>query len=1356
MKKVIILLVFVTNLAFGKNKIYIQNWLNLNEQQYIENLIACQTTLDDLKWSYHDWPKHNTKSKPLFSQIVNAKKIRESVLENLKMQAVLVDEFGFEITPAMLQRDLDRMANNTRDSKRLKQMFAALNNDARTIAQCISRPYLVQKNFTRLFYNSKSIHENVKSQAQADVNKYITTKNLDQTNAETNTVIYVINNGQLKSSLELATHENTIDLDESDFQQKILELKNQNLQEGDKAFIYREILNQTAESIKVKVFKWPKMKHADWLATQQQRKYLPHSQNSHYALPAITGSEKTFNRNLEDTWDLKWYEPEHRHSHTAVWTGSEMIIWGGGSNTGGRYNPVNDSWLETSTINAPVSRNLHEAVWTGSEMIVWGGGNHNTGGRYDPISDSWTATSVGANVPTGRFNFTAVWTGSEMIIWGGGSNTGGRYNPDTDTWLPTSIDPNTPNSRAEHTAVWTGSEMIIWGGFRNNGGRYNPNTDSWIAIDNTGANVPESRGAHTAVWTGTEMIVWGGQHNGVFNNGGRYNPIDNSWTPLSTDTGVPSARNAHTAVWTGTEMIVWGGRNGGVFLESGARYNPITNTWATTDAGNNSPTNRYLHTAIWSGSEMLVWGGFNSSRVNSGGRYDPAGDSWIEIGNDQNVPSARWLQSTIWTGSEMLVWGGSDDDTNELNNGGRYNPVTDAWLSISEGTNSPLGKRWHSAIWTGTEMIIWGGISNTGFTNTGGRYNPLTDSWITTSLGANVPSARSGHTAIWTGSEMIIWSGDSSETGGKYHPDSDVWEPTSLVDVPIGRFSHSAVWSGSEMIIWGGFNATNLNSGGRYNPVNDTWVPTNINNGGSGDGAPEGRRDHSVVWTGTEMLVWGGRGATSNLNTGGRYSPQNDSWNDMSETDAPSARFWNSTVWTGSEMIVWGGFNNIDTGGRYDPINNTWQSTSMGASLPSPRYRHGAAWTGSEMLIWGGRRGNSNTGPLTNTLGIYYPYNTFVINGNLTGLNGDEVVLQYNGANITLTDNGGFVIDNAVIEGNDYNINVISNPQNPTQVCSVTNGIGTDIMNDVTVDINCIDVSFNVGVTVTGLVTGNSVILENNGGDALVVNTNNSLSNFSQPILEGMNYSITINSQPTSPNQICSIAAGQASGTVNGSDINVPVTCVTESYNLGVTVTGLAAGNSVTLTNNGGDALVVNNNNTLTNFSQPISDGMDYLVSVSNQPTSPNQVCSITSGQETGTVNGTDVSVMATCVTNDYFILVTVSGLTENNSIELSTNGQSLVFNSNTTLSFPDPLTDGTAYMVSITQQPNMPNQSCTVLGGNGADNDGSGEIDGLDVDITVSCNGIPMKVPNTFTIFQLLLLIGLFCFMAYRTKPGN
>src|SRR5438876_3819498 len=73
---------------------------------------------------------------------------------------------------------------------------------------------------------------------------------------------------------------------------------------------------------------------------------------------------------------------------------------------------TDDSWTATSTTGAPAARAFHTAVWTGSEMIVWGGfnngSNFNTGGRYNPSTDSWTATST-TGAPAGRSYHTAVW-----------------------------------------------------------------------------------------------------------------------------------------------------------------------------------------------------------------------------------------------------------------------------------------------------------------------------------------------------------------------------------------------------------------------------------------------------------------------------------------------------------------------------------------------------------------------------------------------------------------------------------------------------------------------------------------------------------------------------------------------------------------------------------------------------------------------------------------------------------------------------------------------------------------------------------------------------------------------------------
>jgi len=344
-----------------------------------------------------------------------------------------------------------------------------------------------------------------------------------------------------------------------------------------------------------------------------------------------------------------------------------------------------------------------------------------------------------------------------------------------DTWTATTT-VNAPEARETSTAVWTGSELIIWGGSTlhgslNTGGRYSPALDSWTATSTT--NAPEARGGQSTVWTGSEVIIWGG-FNGVdvLNTGGRYNPIIDSWTSTGT-TNVPAARDQHSAVWTGSEMIVWGGHGINVKFNSGGRYNPSTDSWVATSTVN-APAARWEHRAVWTGSEMIVWGGSDDSNyLHTGGRYDPSTDSWTPTGL-VNVASGRVHNTAVWSGSEMIVWGGVDETFNDCNTGGRYSPVDDSWAATSIG-NAPSPRDSHTAVWTGNEMMLWGGVFCCPVVdfNTGGRYTPGTDSWMATST-TNAPFARANHSAVWTGSEIIAWGGFNFEqqvyfnTGGRY------------------------------------------------------------------------------------------------------------------------------------------------------------------------------------------------------------------------------------------------------------------------------------------------------------------------------------------------------------------------------------------------------------------------------------------------------------------------------------------------------------------------------------------------------------------------------------------------------------
>lgn len=348
---------------------------------------------------------------------------------------------------------------------------------------------------------------------------------------------------------------------------------------------------------------------------------------------------------------------------------------------------------------------------------------------------AWSPVATPAGF-LGRSAHTAVWTGTQMIVFGGENvfagesrmSTAASYRPATDSWsLMSTVG---ARARARHSAVWTGTRMIVWGGRPNDsdsaGEAYDPETDTWSSIASVDAPPARSSG-HSAVWTGTEMIVWGGIASGGtrYNTGGRYDPTLNRWRTMST-TGAPSPRSAHVAVWTGTEMVVWGGGSTST-LADGAAYDPARDAWRPV-TGTGAPTARLGARAIWTGAVMIVWGGgggadLGGAERHDGGVYDPARDAWTLFA----TPASRSvkLNAAVWTGAAMMVWGGSTGSGPEvyLNEGAAFEPAVSR-LTLLPTIGAPTRRTSPSAVWTGSEMIVWGGYEGTSVASTGARYRP--------------------------------------------------------------------------------------------------------------------------------------------------------------------------------------------------------------------------------------------------------------------------------------------------------------------------------------------------------------------------------------------------------------------------------------------------------------------------------------------------------------------------------------------------------------------------------------------------------------------------------------------------------
>ena len=229
---------------------------------------------------------------------------------------------------------------------------------------------------------------------------------------------------------------------------------------------------------------------------------------------------------------------------------------------------------------------------------------------------------------------------------------------------------------------------------------------------------------------------------------------------------------------------------------------------------------------------------------------------------------------------------------------------------------------------------------------------------------------------------------------------------------------------------------------------------------------------------------------------------------------------------------------------------------------------------------------------------------------------------------------------------------------------------------------------YTVGGTVSGLPTGTSIVLQNNGGDSITVSSNSSFT-FPTAITNGGKYNVIIATQM--PGQTCSVSGG--AGAVNAANVStIGIACVPATYTIGGTVSGLAPGTSVVLSDNGVDPTTVGTNGAFA-FAAPITAGNNYSVTVATQPTE--QTCVVSAG--TGAVTTANIAMVnIVCAHTLHSISGTVTGLGGGTSIVLQNNGtDSVSVSTNSKFTFATAIPNGGHFNVTIGTQPLY--QTCRV-----------------------------------------------------------
>ena len=166
------------------------------------------------------------------------------------------------------------------------------------------------------------------------------------------------------------------------------------------------------------------------------------------------------------------------------------------------------------------------------------------------------------------------------------------------------------------------------------------------------------------------------------------------------------------------------------------------------------------------------------------------------------------------------------------------------------------------------------------------------------------------------------------------------------------------------------------------------------------------------------------------------------------------------------------------------------------------------------------------------------------VGGTLTGLRGSGLELSLNALwSLEPTADGDITFrDGFLDDGTSFEVVLVNQPESPSQTCSLSGGEGVINGADIVdMRVTCQTNRFYVGGNVTGLV-GQGLTLSLNGVGALAVEENGTFRFEDLTVEDGRLFEVTIESQPSEPDQVCEISEG--GGMVTAADVvDVVVTC---------------------------------------------------------------------------------------------------------------------------------------------------------------------------------------------------------------------
>src|SRR6195256_676968 len=108
---------------------------------------------------------HRLGEKPPFEQVLPPATLENLVRQDLRKEAALKQAYGIDVTPAMLDAEVQRINTTTRAPDVLAELKAALGNDPGRFARAMAKPIVVERRLREKFDNDDALHAPQRRQA---------------------------------------------------------------------------------------------------------------------------------------------------------------------------------------------------------------------------------------------------------------------------------------------------------------------------------------------------------------------------------------------------------------------------------------------------------------------------------------------------------------------------------------------------------------------------------------------------------------------------------------------------------------------------------------------------------------------------------------------------------------------------------------------------------------------------------------------------------------------------------------------------------------------------------------------------------------------------------------------------------------------------------------------------------------------------------------------------------------------------------------------------------------------------------------------------------------------------------------